>query len=459
MAQMGSVRFGTAVAVLCAGCLGSPMRPTSGDDAGAHDARASDAPVTDARPVIDGPVADAALPPKGVPFPPAGMGISITGGWTGDLNGDGIDDVVLLSNTDMEPTTGVYVLFGQQGKGVPDYHQFLHTGVKAPYAVTATQLDGAGFSDLLVFAVDFKADGPGDNLSYLLAFTADGSSYRDPPLSNTISQGQAWQVLFSEDEPAMIQTLQRAPAVPRAVAVVHGRGGFTLSYASWSDANFLNATPEMLVEGRTLGALVLPNGTNASVDDLLTWTDTTGDLQWLVNDGSGGLSPTTVNAEVRGPNYAALYDMDGTPPLDVIGVIDSEIQAVPVDTSAGTTSAEYNGQSYITGVGSARGMLVFDSNVATSDPRPELVIATESCTTTSDNPCLYMIRNAYIDGASGNLLSPSSIRYWELPAGMQPRALFRGDFDGDGAKEVLVFGLDGSMACARADDEQFSSCS
>lgn len=447
-----------ALSLALIGCLSSPTRPTSGDGGSNQDAAWIDGRSNDALLVTDGAVDGNSV--VATPWPPAGVTPNITKGWAGDINGDGIDDVILLNETSDSATNGVYVLLGQTGARATHFHQFLATADKNPVALTLVDLDSNGMLDLVVFAMKFGPVMPDDNDGYLHAYMNDGVLFADTPLVNFLSPGvnMSWQILFNPGAPAHLFSARLTAGSVPSIIGVHERGGFKLSLPSWSGSNFATESAEMLTGSRQTGGAAVVNQANAGVDDLILWTDEVNTVTWLVNDGSGGLSSTVPNGRTgtRGPTLGALWDMDGTPPLDVIGSLDTEVNAFPVDTDAGTETATYMGQTYITGVDNATAMLVFDSDA--SDPRPEIMLAAAGCATFSNNPCLFLIRNAYIDGTTGELNSPSGPGQYELPAGFEAKVMVRGDFDDDDNPEVLLFAANGDVACARVTDGVFSAC-
>ena len=451
-------RGAAALSLTLIGCLSSPARPTSSDGGSTPDAAWSDGRSSDALLVTDAAVDANAV--VATPWPPAGVTLNITKGWAGDINDDGIDDVILLNETGNSGTNGVYVLLGQPGARATHYHQFLATGDRNPVALTLSDLDGNGMLDLIVFAMKFGPVMPDDNDGYLQAYMNDGPLFADTPLVNWLSPGinMSWQILFNPGAPAHLFTARLTAGSVPSIIGVHERGGFKLSLPSWSGSNFTTESVQMLTDARQTGGAAVVNLANAGVDDLILWTDEANTVTWLVNDGSGNLSPTAPNGRTgtRGPIFGALWDMDGTPPLDVIGALQTEINAFPVDTDAGTETATYLGQTYITGVDSATAMLVFDSDA--SDPRPEIMISSPACVMFSNNACLFLIRNAYINGTTGELDSPSGPGQYELPSGFETRVMVRGDFDDDDNPEVLLFAANGDVACARVADGVFSAC-
>lgn len=443
---------------LLAACLRSPeFVPVEEVGPGASDAGLGDASKTDAASDASDLGPDAAIPGTGLPLPAS---VNVTGGWAGDLNGDGTDDLLLMSDNDFAQTTGLYLLFGQSDSFLAEHHQFMATGSKTPVAVMASQLDGQNSLDVVLFAVEFGEPPSGEtNESFMLAYLAEDTSYA-APLENWISEGTniSGALPFARGESATMLRVRLDPGSLPSFVAVHSRGVVALTLPLWDEDNFNfgNTSPEVLLSAYAVGGRVLPSVTTNGVDDLIVWSDATGDMKWLRNDGSGTLINTVVNAEIRGPTHADLFDVDGIPPLDVIAVNESEIQVVPVDNDGGTTSAEYNGQNYIPGYAAAVDIMAIDASANTDANRPEILVLSPSC---GDRACLYMIRNAFINGDNGQLnSSPTNIREWSLPQGFTPKLMFRGDFDGDGAQEIAIIGADGSAQCVRLANEAFSSC-
>jgi hypothetical protein len=423
---------------LPAGCLSSPS-PADSQDAAASDAgrTAADA-ATDA-------AADAAPVGGGAEFPPAGMAVSITGGWAGDLNGDGVDDVVLLSDTGDPASAGLYVLMGQRDLGLPDYHQFLATGSQDPLAVAATQLDGGGGLDLVAFAVDYGELGMyEDNESYLHAYLADGTSFADA-LTNRITKSRQ-NHLFprTEGAPAGVVPFRlRAAYSAPALAVFHERGSFVLALDSWDVDGWKTQAPLALQASyaATGGAAFASAATG--VDDLIAFTDSMPQMDWLVNDGAGNVTARTVEGVAPGVTVGALHEMTGAAPADVVGAGNSCLQATPVDDDAGSSGVT----ACVSNVGRIRGLVVFDGD----DPAngtPEIVAVADACDAVGGADCWYLFPDAYID-ESASSLAGGTATHRAMPSSFAPRFVARGDFDGDGADELRAFGAGGKQDCVR----------
>jgi hypothetical protein len=458
---MPSFRWVPIAFLAVSGCLSTPgpnetdAGRGSGDASTTTDASSSDAPTaTDASTGTD-----AIAVGMGTSFPPAMTDVDITGAWSGDLNGDQVDDVLLLSDTGDPASAGVYVLLGQLDSGVPEYHQFLASGTEAPLAVTATQLDGVGALDIVVYDVQYDSMDPADSLAYLRAYIGAGVTFTEPPVENHVTAVQLdeWKPRTPGEEVKMIAARIDVNATAPGFAVVHHRGAFVLTIPSWSNFNWQQTAPEVLIDEGCSGLGAVPNDTNP-VDDLILWTDQAPEVRWLVNDGHGAFARSNVLAAPPAPDEAQLFDMDGVDPLDVVGYLDTGIQAIPTDDVADPNGSFLDGQSYISNMDGFREILVMDTNQPGIDERPEIIVASADCEGPTTDPCLLMIRNAYIHTASGELRTDQSwVRYF-LPAGFVPDAVVHGDFDGDAVDEVVIFSSDGSQDCVRIADATFAAC-
>ncbi len=405
--------------------------------------------------VVDAAPPDAPVVEGGQAFPPADTVVNVTAGWAGDLNGDRFDDVVLLSDTGASDSAGAYVLLGGE-TGLPEFHQFMGTGVRDPIAVTAAQLDGAGNADVVVFAVDY-----GDGIvketieSYLLAYMGDGAPLRATALENHVTSiRENWLFPRTEGEPADMMTGRFAPdAEVPGLTVIHHRGAFTLTMATWSDAAFeAFGTEPLLPSFIGSGGHVAPSTTATDLDDVVVYTSGSTMCRWMANQGDGSFAERIVESTPPGVRYGAPASLDGTDPVDFVGVRSSGLQGVPVDQNASTAGVLLDGATAVDGLGDATDIIAFD---AEGTAAPEVVVSATGCSQTG-SACLLLVPEVAVDGPAE--LATGTRRFFALPAGFTPRVLLRGDFDGDEKPEIRVFDASGQQQCVQVASGMLLPC-
>ncbi len=439
---------GTVVGVCSlVGCLSDPDSGTSIDGGTSIDASAD---------VIDagesgGP--DAAPVGPGSEFPPAGANLLVEDIWSGDLNGDAIDDLVVLNRSTVDQSFGAYVLYGQQGIGVTEFHAYLDTGTREPMAVTAIQATGDANLELLVYAVDFATPATDDNSGFVLGYEAvSATEFAAQPVTNAVSRVDKVYVQPVESEsPAGITAGRFDPDadVPGMVVGVH-TGVFQLVPQSWD--TFGDAVPVMLRENVPMSGLVTIPSQTAGLDDVIGFEHAEA-VRWFVNDGAGSLVGQIPLASLDpGIQQAVVLDGDGTGPLDVLGVGDQSVQLVLTGNPG--SGHVWHGASFIDGlIGSMTDIEVVDAD---GDARPEVVLVGAQCADVS-RPCAVLFPDVFVDG-DGDLTSSELDDSFPFAPGYVPKKLASGDFDGDGSGELIVVAQNGALQCLRIVAGQLEEC-
>jgi hypothetical protein len=416
------------IAALLSGCL-DDARPQVTKDAGTPDANPAATSV-----------------PRGTPFPPAGANLQIEDVWAGDLNGDGSDDLVVLSRG---TANEVYIFYGQRERGATEFHQVLDTGAREPFGVTAAQMTGEEELEILVYLVDFATPADSDNTAFVYGYeTVSRLRYATTPVTNSVSR--VMKVWAQPTTPVYGNGIVTGRFTPGAslpgIAVGVHTGGFQLQPESWE--LFGDAVPTPLRDGQPAVRLRAIPSQTSGLDDVLGFS-VSSDSLWFVNDGAGSL---TSYVRLTGAlERARVVDGDSSGPLDLLGIQNTTLQIVL--TGDPGQAYYWQGQGWIDGIeGSFTDLAVVDSD---GDARPEVVAIGADCTTPY-RPCAMLFPDVFV---SGNMLTSSELTStFDLPASFQAWRIASGDFDGDGSTELLALDRDGTMVCMRIDGVTLVAC-
>ncbi len=442
------------LAVMLAGGVGCLSDPDAASRADAAD-HGADAAV--GRGDAD-PGADAMPAGPGTAFPPVGTEVNIEAGAVADVNGDGVDDLLLASRTGFASSNGVYVLLGQAGVGVPDFHEFFGTGAHEPLAVGAGAIGAANGLDVVALVVDYgdpKVEFDNETIVQAYARGADGR-FDATPFTRDIGVGDGCPLPRFEDKRGAIAVGRFVPGADLpAVAVGHDHGvcvvqAEAFSALAWQMAGRTAVGPDYIVSE------LLPVPSDMSgLDDLLAPSELAG--RWYRNDGAGGFV-TAEQATAGGMRRAAFVDLDGNDPVDMIGIRQVGLIAHVVATPGNDVALPFRGDQNLSGFpGGLSHVAVVEADDG-GDARPDVLLASGGCDGADPTgaPCVAMFRNVYADGAALETDVATEVRSY--PASFRPAHLFVGDFDGDDIEDILVFSVDGRAECLRATGGKLQPC-
>lgn len=426
------------LAVVASACLGDPTPPVADmDDAAVRDAAVHDAAILDAAltdgAAPDGPEPDA-LPPAGAPFPPADITVNLIASAVADVDGDGVDDLLLANDTGDAATRGVFVLLGGAGRPLDRYHAYLEVGDAIPVAVTATDLNRDDADDVVVFG---RIEGT--ETGRLLVFPGVGGGALGAPMTRDTPHA----LYTDEFRLATVTTGAFAGNDNLDVAVGSHHTVAVLTVNEWGALFGTNAftTVEFATEDSNLILGVAPAGTSALRDDLVI-----AQVGWVTlvdNGGDGAFAGArhTNALPITALSGATIAQLDDTGAADVLGnglAVGERVGAVLVDDAGG---AAYRGELTDVLYYDPMRVLALDG-----DARPDIVVLTHS-------PLRFRL---HLNLAFDATADPDALVFTETRPDFDPglegvadAVSFQvGQFDGDATLELYAHTATGAAVCA-----------
>jgi hypothetical protein len=386
---------------------------------------------------------------------------SLSGSGTGaavrDLNGDGLDDVVVTS------VGGVSVLVAT-GEGRFTDPAPLHAGSE-PREVVAADLDGDGRVDLVVRNDDRRSGG-------ITVLMGNGDGTFRAAVDYGAGGGASWMALADFDGDGRLDIVVSRPnRVDLSFLAGKGDGTFaaatTVSTSAVSPAHF--AAADYDEDGRLDIAFDGPQGVNVMRGH---------------GDGTFG-APAAVSRVTDGTSAMVARDIDGDGHADLLGIVSFENAVAvalgrgdgtfvppaifPVGTSPeAVTVGDLDGDGRLdlvaTNVGSDDVSLLLGTGGGTFRPGGRYVAGSSPAFSAlgdvdGDGTLDLVVADQDIGNQSGGEVSVlpghgdgtfAGARSVPL-AGTEPRAVALGDVDGDGRLDVLTGNSAGSVTVARGD--------
>ncbi|MCB9564698.1 MAG: hypothetical protein H6709_17780 [Kofleriaceae bacterium] len=428
-ARRGAPALALALVLGVAGCLSTPP-PANGDGGVAPDA-AVDPCVRDPRPAT---ACD--LPGDFTATPLAGAAIRQV--WIDDLNGDGVDDLLLAGTRGADD--GLYVALGPIDPAAPAYQQFLVTGAEVHAVAVRDVVGPSPCADLAVLAVERTDDVV---IAQLWAYQGGASPYVDVPAVRVLD----FQ-LFGADA-YMHAAWVRRDATGDDLWLSDSNHLRILRTAGAVDA-FATAPIDLVYRFDTTPGWDSINGVEAvptadcGRDEVLVIEG--GGARYIGQNGGG--DPAGV-APFDGQGVVALgtvrADVDGVAPDDVL---------IGGARSFGVYLRAYQGADLVTTL--VTGDTGYDAYPDSYRVDGQTVLAGPSSLdwafldgpdgTGTGTPQLGLVHGVHV---AGGALAADAARTIDVPAALDPLDVVAGDLDGDGTRELWIVGRGGQLRCAR----------
>jgi hypothetical protein len=437
-------RAAAALALVAAGCLAKPARPT--DDLA--DAGPADADTTgtdsgaDAGPSCAGgeePGSLAATWPAGTLLGHQAQVVR--------LDDDCRDDAVLFGRLGGSGTHGIFVALGRPTGFLSGYDEVLLTPSNiVPLAIDVADVLGDDHVDIAVLADD--ADGE----AVLLVYEGQGGTSFGAPLSR-VATGVFPSGTLAEPHPQYVRVARTGPGVRGLVyGGLHAMS--VLPVTDWTLSGFRAAIPVPLPgtgSGLYVQGVVPVPSARADTDDFLVvlqqsarWLEAVGDGTWRDRIG--------VTFGNEQPRFAIFADVDGDGTTDAVGAGPFDLDVV-LTTYPGAGDPALDGRVFTPfpdlGDMNPDGLAVRDLGAG---PAPELVVLDAEATDPSQSWLrIYDDVAAQGAGAIGPSTRGGDDDYVSTIAVAQ--RLVVGDFDGDGRVDIVPYRVEPTAAapfCYRA---------
>jgi hypothetical protein len=446
-----------------AGCLSDPT-PAVGDLAGEVDSAAAldaqgDAEAADlAAPDADGS-APTELPPvqvtRAFPPPAATLPTRIREVLVADLNGDGLDDLLLPNLPEDPAQLGVFVILGRAEGFGATYDAYVPTKAR-PDGLSLAQVGGDGRADLLTVG----ASGGKSWLQAHLYTGAAGEIFASSPLSRELTSAgfvPDGGVFPSDLRPVLLRVSDYTGDGVADVVAADLYNAVLVTPSAWTTPGVAQAAVGGVFGGGSgWDAIVgLYQVKSAKDDEYLLVQEQFGRLNYFAVDAGGLASTPTIVSLAGNQKGVAAADVDADGVDDVVGFNGFDLSVVFVRPPGGEQLFFAPAQE----LGAPDEQL--DDVVAKDldkNGAVDVVLLDSAESVGAARSRVLLVRDLYVDGPV--VRSPNSVTSVELAFGFHPRQLAVGDFDGDGDVEVLAFDDDGTWACLdyRAADGSLSAC-
>ncbi len=364
-----------------------------------------------------------------------------------DLNGDGRDDLVFNNVHADETAWGLVVAMGHEGGALDGYHAFVSTEVQ-PLGLAVKDVVGSSAPDLLVLGPDDQAGGVALVFETL---DADAPSFATP-LRHEVEIDDFPYHADGVSNPANITAAEVTGDGVIDLIVADFNHVTVLEPANWSSdglaqASHRNLTLEDGVQFNHVSAVFVVDHPISAARYLVVKQQTSA-VSFLVHEGVGvATSGTTAGTDDFGGLYrSTLADVDQDGVTDVIGYDHAKVRVHRLDPPDGFSVVDWDEPEGRGGPDHYEDIALAD---LTGEGSLDAVLAINREGLGSDSS-VRVLRNLYVDG---DVLHDTGAHVdAAMPPGFHPDGVRLGDFDGDGAIELLALRRTGESVCLRWDE-------
>ena len=394
-------------------------------------------------------------PSESFPPPPDSLPLLIRDVIVVDLNSDGRDDLV-LSNVHADAAAwGLIVILGHTGGVLDAYHELVPSSVQ-PLGVGVGQALGSSAPDLLVLGPDAQAGGlalvyetldpgaPTFAAPLEHEVEGDGFPFTSGPLNNP-AHIVAAEVTGDGVPDLLVGDFDRVTVVEPSAWTAPGLATAAQRHLTFEDSvKFDHVSRVLVIDHPVTG------------DRLVVVKQLTSAVSFEVHEGVGvaTVGTTAATSSYLGLHRSTPADVDGDGVTDLIGFDYADVRVHKLDPPDGFAVVDWNEPVGRIGPGHYQDITTGD---VTGEGSLDVVLLDNNEGQGSDS-VLRLLRDVYI--ADGVLHDTGAHVNHALLPGFHPDLVRIGDFDGDGATEVIALDRAGASACVRWDgsDKALKPC-